>query len=603
MDFYPTQAEWIRHYADENRPHFNRELFDRDNYEVIEYLKKVALSCERSLYFIIKVEGFRVIENYEEIHRILYNREQAKINRNKNKKQDNPYDYINLKDSDIMLLQIDYFIAVKDALGAIEKSQRFTVTIAVPRIVNKYYYRIRGNIYQAIYQIVDASTYNNTNSNSKKQSITTKTMFMPIRLYRNCYKTTDADGKDLKFTTYKSRIFNKNVPVMEYFLARLGLEATIAYLGIPFGIINIGEMYDETSPYVEDNYHFKSNGIHITVPKYIFDNDLVVQCFVMTLYDRLTKSGNVENLAQQIFTKDFWLIALSSRFTSMISVSKGYSILDSLEACYDIITKESIRLPDDEKKDIYAILRWMVREFNALRLKDNTDLTTKKIRRGEYIAAAYATKLSKAIYRANDQKKITCDEIRRYIDVEPDFLLNYISKDKLVSYRNSVNDNDGITCLKYSYKGTQGIESNPPDAYRRIKPSHIGRVDLDSSSASDPGMTGIICPMAKTDGGSFKSDETEPNTWSQDFDTLIQEFREVKGKRELIQFQKELSMLDDLQAELMDDNLSLKQAAMESAIEACTTAEKTMIIENNNATFIGNDSQPLFVLMDGEPEE
>ena len=65
--FYPNQAAWIRHFNETHRPQFNRSLYDRDNYEVVDALKKVALSCQRDLNYIIKVEEFRVIEDYKEI--------------------------------------------------------------------------------------------------------------------------------------------------------------------------------------------------------------------------------------------------------------------------------------------------------------------------------------------------------------------------------------------------------------------------------------------------------------------------------------------------------------------------------------------------------
>ena len=575
---YANQREWIRDFNDTYRPEFTKELFERDNYEVIDCLKKVALSCQRNLYFIIQVKGFRVIENYDEIQKILYDREQAIINRNKNKKQDNPYDFINLKDSDIMLLQIDYYIGVRDGIGGpITEDDSFTVTIAVPRIVDKYYFRIRGNMYQAIYQIVDASTYNNTSSSSKNQSITMKTMFMPIRIYRNSYKTIDANGNSLKFTTYRSRIFSKNVPLVLYFLARYGLAGTLDYLGIK-NVISISELYFENQ-YSENEYHFVAGKYHITVPKYIFDNDLVVQSVCMSIHEKLAVD-DTNPLPKQynkytIWDREYWLIGLSGRFTTMISPEKGLSVLDSLEATYDSITKETLRLPDEDREDVYSILRWILREFNALRLKNNVDLTTKKYRRGGYMAVPYATKLSKGVYRANDTKKVTCTEIRRYLDVEPMFLLDYIAKDKLVSYCNNVNDNDGVTALKYSYKGAQGIEKKPPDVYRRIHVSHMGKVDPDTSSASDPGMTGIICPMAKVDNGTFVTNVTEPNSWEENFNELIQEYRALKGTKELILFQKEMNIIDETAAEIAKQNIDSQIATVETAIGLCSQVEQT----------------------------
>ena len=301
-----------------------------------------------------------------------------------------------------------------------------------------------------------------------------------------------------------------------------------------------------------------------------------------------------------IFNNDFWKLILSTNFNSLtnISVDKGYNILDSLETTYDIITKESTSLPEEEKKDIYAILRWLTREFNELRLKNNVDITTKKFRRPEYMAAApYATKLSKGIYRAKDQKKITCKEIERYINVDPNFLIDSIAKDKLVSYRNNVNDNDGIAALKFSYKGAQGIENMPPDVYRRIHWSSMGKLDPDTSSASDPGMTGLICPLAPTKNKTFNVDDCqEPLAWQDSFDELIQEYRNAKGRRDLISFKQDMNMLNDLEASIALQNIDSEMETIKTAIEVNGALDES--IEEVECINVNNNGKSLFIIFD-----
>ena len=110
------QKKWIHDYNDRTREKFTESIFNRSDYEVIESLKKVALSCQRNSYFSITVTGFSVIEDYDEILRTLRAYEQKKIDKNKNnsKKMDNPYDFIDLKTSAIMLLVIDYHFLLLD---------------------------------------------------------------------------------------------------------------------------------------------------------------------------------------------------------------------------------------------------------------------------------------------------------------------------------------------------------------------------------------------------------------------------------------------------------------------------------------------------------
>ena len=76
-------------------------------------------------------------------------------------------------------------------------------------------------------------------------------------------------------------------------------------------------------------------------------------------------------------------------------------------------------------------------------------------------------------------------------------LINNISTmSNLISYRDKVNDNDATSALKFTYKGISGLGEDGAsiqDVYRYVDPTHIGILDLDSSSGSDPGMSGMIC--------------------------------------------------------------------------------------------------------------
>ena len=72
----------------------------------------------------------------------------------------------------------------------------------------------------------------------------------------------------------------------------------------------------------------------------------------------------------------------------------------------------------------------------------------------------------------------------------------------LLRYNNAVNNMDLFnSILKFSFRGVQsmGEQSGMVAArYRNIHPSYIGRVSLTSSSAGDPGLTGLFTPFCKT---------------------------------------------------------------------------------------------------------
>lgn len=530
-----NQASLIREYGKERSgADFNPYLFTRTNEDIIQHLKNVILSCQREGSFTIKVESFEVIEDYEQILKILHDYEES--TKSKNKKRDNPYDFIDLKDSDVNLLVVHYYIAIRG------DEDRVTVYIAVPRIVDKYYFRIAGNIYSAMYQIVDGSTYNNSTSNAKSQSITLKTMFMPTRIYKTGYtmKTTEKESKKLVF--YLSRIFNKNVGGMKYILAKYGLYGTYDFLNIHCIRIT-AEDPQNPNWYTFAKQRDKEGDLYVSAPKYLFDNEPMVQSLVCTIYRSIMKETTLEEL----FTNEFWVKSLGAEFNNF-SVEKGEQVMSSIESIYDISTKESIKLPEEDKCDTYAILRWMMREFTALKAKDNLDISTKKIRYAEYIASLYAMKISRGIYRVADlNKRATIDSIKKAIITQPTLLLRQITKCKLINYRNMVNDMDALTALKFTYKGIAGLGENNsnsiPDIYRHVNVSHIGRVDMDSSSATDPGVTGTICPLTKLYDGSF-SDFDEPNSWEEGFEKIMADYKKVVGMQELATFKKDVLGID-----------------------------------------------------------
>lgn len=437
-----NQQEFIRQFNDKHRISFNDTLFERDTDEIIEELKKVILSCERHKYFILKVQKFTVIEDYPTILQML--REQESIKSDSKDKDFNKYDYIALKDSDIKLLVVDYFIKVKYPKKEGHGEKNLRVLIMVPRFVDKYYFKIFGNYYCPKYQIVDGSTYNNANSNAKSQNVTFKSLFMATRIYRyNVEFNFENHPVPVKGIYYNSSIFNKMVPCMKYLLAKYGLMDTMRALGIEYFYVTT------KNPGNDDWYTLKKHKMYLSMPKFIFDNDPVAQSLMYTVYLSIT---NKDFSPKQIWTTEFWLRSLGESYNSKY-IEKGLSVLESLESIYDIPTKESLRLPEEYKKDIYSVLIWIMREFSELRKKNNLDVGTKRLRLAEYIAALYAFKLAKGMFTFSDEgDKIQISQIEKRIFTFPDYLLKAITRDRIMAAKNNVNDLDAFSALKWTFK-------------------------------------------------------------------------------------------------------------------------------------------------------
>ena len=547
-----NQSQFMRNFNDEHREEFNPAFFYRSDDDIIQELQKVILSCQRDRHFLIRVESFEVKEKYEEI---LEELRMDEMNRN-SKDKDNKYNFISLKDSKIKLLIVNYYIRIYDGKPENpENSKRLRVLIEVPRIVDKYYFQIFGNIYSSMFQVVDGSTYNNTSSNSKSQNVVLKTMFMAIRLYRYKKHIDTVNYGTIPCVFFLSRIFNKPVMIMNYFLAKFGIyKLTEALKIIDF---RVSDKYD--AELEKDRYVAKKHNLYVSLPKYIYENDPVAQSLMYTVCLDINKDTTLND----IFTKEYWVKILGWKFGTKTE-KKGYSILDSFESIYDLSTQSAIRLPYEDKKDIYSILIWAIREFSALRQKDIFDISFKRLRFPEYIAALYALKISKGIIRIADMGNWTVDQIVKVINIYPDYLLKQITRDKLVNYKNLVNDADALYALKFTYKGVSGIGednnnkgSSVPPAFRRVHPSHLGRVDLDTSSATDPGLSGMLCPLADIYDNSL-SDYQEPNSWREKTDELLKNYRELMGYKEAIDFKRELGFnIDNSRAALLDESMDM----------------------------------------------
>lgn len=556
-----NQRELLAYHSKHYRPDFNPDLFTRRTEDIIEEVKKVITSvCNRGSYFSIKVLNFEVVDEYSRIKDILYRYEEEHKSRNKDKTRENRYDYIDIKTTSFVLLMVTYELSAKDETAVV------TVPIAIPMIVNKYYLNLSGSLYLPQFQIVDASTYNNTltrskggkMAKSKAASVVLKTVSLPIRMYQRSLDLLTIDGQVINATYFDLNAFKKTSRAFKYILAEYGYVGTCEFIGLQ-GIY----LFDEAhKPYPDnDNYVFynKDNarnpnyvaevGVYIRVPKFLYDNDVVTQNMIVTIFDSTYWLTNFN----EIFTIDFWVRSLGADFQSD-TIDKGNSILTSFRGLLDIATQENIHLPPEMKENMFCLVKWMVCEFSALRSKDNLNILTKRVRIGEYLAALYAAKLNTGIYRITDiGKRISVDSLKKALVTDPMFLIKQISKCNLVAFKNIVTDCDATEVTKFSVKGQSGLGDNGntkkfggkgkpanggnsnsiPRIYRYAHESYLGVLDLDAASATDPGVTGIICPMAKLYDGFF-SEFKEPNQWPETYARLLDEYHRISGIQQAI---------------------------------------------------------------------
>lgn len=532
---------FIHDYVQNHVDDFNDQLFLRSDEAIIDQLEKIIISIQTHGLFTIKVKGFTVVDNYDDIQVILRKHYERVLKGSKKAADDNRFNYIDLQESKIKLLIVHYETSYKN------ERENLDVIIEVPRVMNKFYFFLKGNYYSPMYQIVDASTYNNSSSkkNSKKATITLKTNFQPIRITRFEVSVGDTDGNKYSFTSFSCFAFNKSVPAIVYLFAKYGVVKALENLGLSNYLFISSDNQSN-----EDICSFcssKNDKIFINVNRY-FMNNPIIQHAVVTLLNMINSSMNFNDL----YNTDIWIERLGGGFVTQNKLQKGLTILKSFESTLDINIQEQIYLPWKYKKDMFVLLQWLLCEFNNLKMKDTMNITTKKVRCAEYIAAIYAKKLTTNIHRlSNKGKKINLKEIERTINIKPDWLIVEITKSQLVGFRNIVNDMDSFLATKFTYKGISGVgdtngsngSRSIPNQFRLLDISNMGILDPDASSPSDPGVNGSIIPFLKLNTNGYLSDTKEPITYEQELKELSDEYKKIKGLREVIEFKH--NVLDD----------------------------------------------------------
>lgn len=546
-----NQQEFIANFNNDPTTHYNlnKEFFKRSDEKILYYLKLIYRSIQRTMgvnsYFTIQVRNFEVVDDYNQIREILSRYQEVLINKSTKLKGaiDNRYNYIDLKTTDLKLLIVTFYIEAYDGKELIES------LIAIPRVVNKFYFKINNHYLYTMHQLVDASTYNNqTSSNARSPLVVMKNIFPPISIFRNIISYEDITGKPVSMISYEVDIFRKSVPACEYLFAHMSLNKGLAFLGLDGVFLFTSKLPDSINT---DLYYIfnmkKDKSLFIIVPRLLFDSSYIVQHVTYTLC--LETSKKFMTLSN-MFSQDTWLEALGRHFSISTFREKAISVLTSLESMYDLITQENTRLDYEDKKDVYCILRWLINEYSALTLKDNLDVSIKRIRVEEYIAGLIAPKISKNIYALSDMgEKVNLDHIKRRINIPYDFLINEISKQSIIVYNDMINDCDSFIPLKISRNGPSSIsEKNGnaalPMVYRLLHISSLGIMDDSASGNSAPGISGIVSPLGKlyNPGGYFvpESKFSEPNTWRKVLFQQLEEVRQKLGKQEIVEFKTKI---------------------------------------------------------------
>lgn len=532
------QSCYIQDYNKKHKAKFNPQIFNKRDEELIEVMKENLKSLERDQNFKIDVLDIYTLTDYEEIERAI------KVFQDKSFKvrpEDlPPTDEILLNDTEFYLMVVRYFIKTNNPREADGKF--IEVPIMLPKIVDKYYFKIDGQYYHMMYQIADYSYYSNEMSRSKKANkkypplLTFSTLSTPANVEKVEEIVHDINGNEVEFTTFNLKIFKRAINIFKYTAAKMGMNEAILFHNI-HGLFIDTQLPEDTSKYYIfkiDNKKFKSElPLYVYIDKFLFDSDPVLQSDAYAIIDIYSKYSRPFNIGE-IFTTDFWVMGIGIDFSeNNPTIDKANNIIKSLDGIYDIRTFAKLRLPEEVKRTIYHVLLWIMREFETISLQDRLDLSHKRIQWAEYVAFNYTYKINETIYRLSDRgKNVKLESVEKALNVKPNHIISKLKGSKLpfTAYRDLVNDLDSITGAKYTLKDYRSAKGKKLSSeFSDVHISHMGRIDPDSSPKSDPGMSGILTPMCDLYGPyrAF-SDFQEPNTWKDRYSEVYKKYMKTR---------------------------------------------------------------------------
>lgn len=385
----------IKDYVSEWEKDLNVSLMDKSSDDdLVNYIIDAWKSLEVVKQIHFDDFEYTTKESEIDINKHIFKREK------KRKKKDR-YDVKFIADNRVGKLTVKFTVTMLETDPSTGKStyQIYPIkkSMLIPIQDENGYFLIKGKHYYMIYQMLEKSTY------TSASSVTLKSL-MPVAVKRNTIEVYDINGTSYNLPYYSVYVFRKAIPVLLFYMSK-GLDYTLNYLNIDDVVrfIDVLPPEDERNGYL---YFQLSSKCYLEVNKKSFDKYPYIKSIVGGFSNICTNRVTIE----QLDDPKQWIKRIAG---VPHNYEKGYSILKYFNRLLDMTTQKTLKLPSYHTKDSYALLRWMMQEFNTLRLKDNCDLANKRLRCNEYIASLLTKEFSKRLIRIISLgDKATIDNIK-----------------------------------------------------------------------------------------------------------------------------------------------------------------------------------------------
>lgn len=507
--------KYIQDYVSDLEKDLNVPIMNKEyDAPLVDYI----IDCCKSLEVLdnIKIVGYEYTEKESEIdiNKYIFKRE-------KKKRKKDRYDYKFIHDTRVGKLTIFVEVSIKETNK--ETGETYMHKYPIKKVIliplkdeNGEFY-IKGKHYYMIYQIVEKSTYT---SNS---SVVLKSL-MPVSVKRNITEVDEVtdnltdeelsaigiDCKDSEDNFYSLPVYyifvlRKEIPVMLFYLSK-GIDYALDFLGMNGIITFVPKLPEKKKDYKKYIYFQISKKCYLCCIRSLFNEYTYVRSVVGGLLNVTSNRTTIESLHDpKVWIKK---IAVPNNY------EKGKDILKFFNRLCDETTKKILKVHPYHRHNIYTILRWMMMQFNELRMKDNLDLSTKRLRDNEYIASLLTYELSRRLNRIlSFGDKATIDNYRELFKFPGDILIQKMHSSGVLRFNDNVNDMSFFSKFKYTNKGPHALgsknQNNISIQYRGIHPSHLSQIDIFVCGNSDPGTSGMLSPFSNLESFYFDNSNEE----------------------------------------------------------------------------------------------
>lgn len=506
---------YIHEYPIPEVEEFNEEfIYARDDIPLTDLVTMVMRDFESIRN--ITIESVETIEDQDEVD---YNAHTININYKK-KHLDQIEIPKNKFVADTRFMEMRFVIRIQTNLHETVIMKRILLPVEQDGV-----FLINGKIWKPIWQLCDASTY------TQRGKVTFKSR-MPIIIYQTKHRIiSDSTGREWDLTSHSYALDTKAkrrgtkkktkfINPMMIYAAKMGMEKAIDFFNLT-GIVTLVDTLDEAC---EELYsYFPMDNVWIRVPTELMEKYEYVRHVVCMLVYCSNRDFPVE--WKSLEDREYWTCRIgyigSIKNKNIMSFyDKGITTIHMIERLYDSVSMENLRLPQMYKQNIYYILLWMIFNFDSLKGRNNMDMNNKRIRRNEYIVMSslgkkVAENINKIIEKKSKSKMNTMDTLLELFNFPSDIILSGVKNiGDVVKSDDIVNDMSFLQELAYSSKGPNSLGETSSKMiaakYRYLHPSQLGKMDLNVSSNSDPGMSGSFTPFVQLYDGFYFNPNPEP---------------------------------------------------------------------------------------------